>query len=85
MSKFYIPDKILYVCAGSKCYKKGGKELCKNLKAYTKHRFNKFDVEIIKIECTDRCKLAPILTIQPDNIWITECTEKKVIETLESL
>ena len=37
MSKFTVPDKVLYVCTGSKCGKKGGKEMYKLVKAYTKH------------------------------------------------
>lgn len=83
MSKFHTPDRIIYVCVGSKCSKKGGKDLCKNLKAYIKHQND--DVEVIKVECTDRCKFAPVLSIQPDNIWMKEYTEKKVFETLENL
>jgi NADH:ubiquinone oxidoreductase subunit E len=85
MSKFHSPDKILYVCVGSKCSKKGGKELCKTLKPYVKHHKDQYNIEVIKTECTDRCKFAPVLSIQPDNIWLKEYTERTVLETLAHL
>ena len=85
MRKFHIPDKIVYLCVGSKCSKKGNKDLCKTLKSYVKHHDDQYDIEVIKVECTDRCKFAPVLSIQPDNIWLKEYTEKKVFETLEGL
>ena len=87
MRKFHTPDKIVYVCVGSKCSKRGNKDLCKTLKSYIKHHEDQhdYDVEVIKIECTDRCKFAPVLSIQPDNIWLMEYTEKKVLETLNGI
>lgn len=85
MRKFHTPGKIVYVCTGSKCSKKGGKDLCKDLKSYVKHHHEYDDLEVIKVECTDRCKFAPVLSIQPDNIWLKEYTEKQVLDTLNSL
>lgn len=85
MSKFRTPDKILYVCVGSKCSKKGGKDLSKRLKAYSKNHTDTYDLEVIKVECTDRCRFAPVLSIQPDNIWLKEYTEKEVLEVLKRL
>ncbi|QEK52081.1 (2Fe-2S) ferredoxin domain-containing protein [Pedobacter aquae] len=81
MSKFYEPENIIYVCTGSKCAKKGGKDCYKSLKSYVKHT----DTEVIRIECTDRCKFAPVLNLQPQNIWLKEYTEKQVFKTLEEL
>ena len=83
MSKFEVPDKGIYICHGSKCGKKGGKDLYKSLKTYLKYTGKKGEIELIKIECTDRCKFAPVLTIQPDNIWLKEYTEKEVLRLLE--
>lgn len=83
MSKFHIPEKVVYVCVGSKCAKKGGKDLYKSLKSYLKHSGRKGEVEVIKVECTDRCKFAPVLSIQPDNIWLKEYTENEVLRLLE--
>ncbi|WP_304065707.1 (2Fe-2S) ferredoxin domain-containing protein [Pedobacter glucosidilyticus] len=81
MSKFYEPENIIYVCTGSKCAKRGGKDCYKSLKSYVKHT----DTEVIRIECTDRCKFAPILNLQPQNIWLKEYTEKQIFKTLDEL
>ena len=83
MSKFYIPEQVVYVCVGSKCAKKGGKDLYKSLKAYLKYTGKKQHVEIIKVECSDRCKFAPVLSIQPDNIWLKEYSEKEVLQIID--
>ena len=79
MSKFNIPERVIYVCVGSKCEKRGGKSMYKKLKSY------RGVVEIIKTDCTDRCEYAPVLSIQPDNIWLKEYSEKTVIKTLEEV
>jgi NADH:ubiquinone oxidoreductase subunit E len=84
MSKFSIPDKVVYVCVGNKCAKKGGKDLYKSVKAYLKYTGRKEKIEIIKVDCSDRCKFAPVLSIQPDNIWLKEYTEKEVLLLLEN-
>jgi (2Fe-2S) ferredoxin len=79
MSKYSIPEKVIYVCVGSKCGKRGGKDLCKLLKHFDKN------LEVIKTECTDRCKIAPVCSIQPGNIWLTEYSERQVLKVLEEL
>jgi (2Fe-2S) ferredoxin len=76
MGKFHQPEKAIFVCVGSKCGKRGGKEMCKELKHMLKEEGLKDEVEIIKTECTDRCKFAPILSVQPANIWLREYDEK---------
>ena len=83
MSKFHTPKRVIYICQGSKCIKRGGKDAYKSLKAYLKYTGKKEDIEIIKVECSDRCKFAPVLSIQPDNIWMKEYTEKEVLRILE--
>ena len=85
MSKFHIAETTLYICTGSKCSKKGSKELCKNLKTYLKRSNLKGDIELIKTECNDRCKYAPVLSVQPGNIWLKEYSEKEVLELLEDI
>jgi (2Fe-2S) ferredoxin len=76
MSKFHAPEKAIYICVGSKCGKRGGKEMCKELKDLIKEKGLKDEVEIVKTECTDRCKFAPILSVQPANVWLREYSEK---------
>ena len=80
MGKFTVPDKVLYVCTGSKCSKRGGKEMYKMVRAYTKH--SKDGIEVVETECTDRCKYAPVCAIQPDNIWLKEYHQKEVLKLL---
>ncbi len=81
MSKFTVPDKVLYVCTGKKCGKKGGKNMFKLAEAYAKHHRGEA-IEIIRTECTDRCDYAPVCTIQPGNIWLKEYKEKEVLKLL---
>lgn len=79
MSKpFSIPSKVIYICTGSKCKKQGGKELCKLFRDQAKGAGLKDAVEIIKTDCTDRCKFAPVLSIQPQNVWLHNVSEYQV-------
>ena len=50
--------------------------MCKELKDLIKEKGLKDEVEIVKTECTDRCKFAPILSVQPANVWLREYSEK---------
>ncbi len=85
MSKFQIPENTIYICQGSKCSKKGSRELYKNLKQHLKSSGMKDDIELIITECTDRCKFAPVLSAQPANIWLKEYTSKDVLKLLEDI
>ena len=79
MSKFHQPEKAIYVCVGSKCGKRGGKDMCKELKHLIKENGLKDTVEIVKTECTDRCKFAPVLSVQPANVWLKEYDERDAV------
>ncbi|WP_224746346.1 (2Fe-2S) ferredoxin domain-containing protein [Mucilaginibacter glaciei] len=80
MAKFTVPDKVLFVCTGSKCAKRGGKSLYKTAGKFVKD--GKGNVEVIRMECTDRCDWAPICTLSPGNIWLKEYEEKDVLKLL---
>ncbi len=84
MSKFHVPETALYLCTGSKCSKRGGKETYKYLKSYLK-KSGLDDIELIRTECTDRCKFAPVMAAQPRNIWLKEYTIKDVMQLLEQI
>ncbi len=71
------------MCVGSKCGKRGGKEMCKELKHLLKDAGLKDTVEVIKTECTDRCKYAPVLSVQPANVWLKEYNEKDASRVLQ--
>ena len=78
MSKnFETPDKVIYVCTGSKCKKKGGKDIGKLFRSMIKDLGLKGQVEVVKTECTDRCDFAPVMSFQPDNAWIHDVTEQQ--------
>jgi NADH:ubiquinone oxidoreductase subunit E len=80
MSKFPIPDTVLYVCTGSKCAKKGGKSMYKTARVLAKYDRS---FEVVRTECTDRCDWAPVCAIQPGNTWLKEYAEKDVLKLLQ--
>jgi NADH:ubiquinone oxidoreductase subunit E len=84
MSKgFNVPEKVIYVCTGSKCKKKGGKEIGKTLRNMIKDMGLKGKVEVVKTECTDRCDFAPVMSFQPDNVWLHHTTEEQAKQTFK--
>lgn len=85
MSKFEVPEKVIYMCMGSKCSKRGSKEYYKELKHFLKKNGLKNRIEIIQTECTDRCKFAPVLSAQPANVWLKEYTERELREMVEGM
>lgn len=78
MSKFSVPEKVLYVCTGSKCGKRGGKELYKKAEKFADYG----GFEVVRTECTDRCDYAPVCAIQPGNTWLKEYDPKDVLKLL---
>ena len=85
MSKFTIPDQTLYICTGSKCSKRGGKDTYKAAKSFLKHKPPGKQIELIRTECTDRCDYAPICAFQPGNTWLKEYKEKDVLKILGTM
>jgi NADH:ubiquinone oxidoreductase subunit E len=85
MSKFTIPDYTLYICTGSKCAKRGGKDAYKMVKAFLKHEYSGQHIELIRTECTDRCDYAPVCAIQPGNTWLKEYKQKDILKVLTDL
>jgi (2Fe-2S) ferredoxin len=76
------PEKILYVCTGSKCKKKGSKEMSKALRTYAKeHRLKSNSV--IRTHCTDNCKHGPVVCFQPNNAWHFHVDAPKGIELIK--
>jgi NADH:ubiquinone oxidoreductase subunit E len=83
MGKFMVPDHTVYVCTGSKCAKRGGKELYKATKGLHKHSNKR--IEIIRTDCTDNCDYAPVCAFQPGNMWLKEYRVKQVLAMIEEL
>ncbi|MCC9167674.1 (2Fe-2S) ferredoxin domain-containing protein [Pontibacter sp. XAAS-A31] len=80
---FNIPEKVIYVCTGSKCKKKGGKDIGKLFRTMIKDMGLKNEVEVIKTDCTDRCDFAPVMSFQPDNAWLKQATEAEAKQAFE--
>lgn len=83
MKKVEFPEKSIFICVGSKCGKY--KEIRKHLKEAIKDKGLKQEVEIFKMECTDRCKHAPILCVQPQNEWYSEASYRDIDEIVKEL
>jgi NADH:ubiquinone oxidoreductase subunit E len=85
MSKDFSPitECILYVCCGSKCKKRGGKHLYRQLKQSVKEKRLKLKVQVIKTGCTDHCKRGPVITMMPKNEWHFEANDEKALSLLE--
>lgn len=79
------PDCVIYTCCGSKCKKRGGKHLYKELKAWVKKEHVKGTVQVIKTGCTDRCKMGPVIAVMPENKWHLEVSEEKAKQIFENI
>jgi NADH:ubiquinone oxidoreductase subunit E len=79
------PECVLYVCCGSKCKPKGGKQLFKQLKKDVKHRHLRKHIEVIKTGCTDRCKAGPVIASMPMNDWHLNMDEQSTALLLDSV
>lgn len=84
MSKHtYTPSRILYICTGEKCKKRGSKEISKTLREYCDaHRL---DVGVIRTHCTDNCKHGPVACLQPANEWHFHVDEPTGLALLKKL
>jgi (2Fe-2S) ferredoxin len=78
-----VPEKVIYVCNGSSCKKRGGKELRKYFERFADR--SNLDIQVIKTGCTDNCKNAPIVCVQPDNHWFGKTDLRKAEEIIGSL
>ena len=85
MSEFKEPKHVVFVCTGDKCSKRGGKSFYKQAKSLLKMFGKRDEIELVKVDCFDRCKFAPVLTFQPENIWCKEYHEKEMLRKLEEL
>lgn len=77
MKKIDAPGKVIFICDGKKCGKYN-KEIYKGFKQGVKAAGLKKDVEVVCMECTDNCKTAPNVCLQPQNIWIGEVEERDI-------
>ncbi|AIJ37516.1 hypothetical protein FPSM_01021 [Flavobacterium psychrophilum] len=83
MSTVEFPKKALFICNGSKCGKH--KEIKKQFKSSIKEGGLHKTIEIFKIECSGRCKYAPIVYAQPQNNWYENVDLEKAKKIIEKM
>ena len=81
----HTPRKLIYICTGEKCKKRGSKEISKLLRGYAEDPRLDDEVGIIRTHCTDNCKHGPVICLQPENTWHFHVDEHKAIVLLKSL
>jgi len=79
-----VPGCVLYVCCGSKCKKRGGKQLYKQMKGWVKTQRLRQSMQVIKTGCTDNCKRGPVVAVMPRNEWHFDVNEEKALSLLEN-
>lgn len=79
-----IPSKVLYICTGEKCKKRGSKEISKMLRDYVDDH-DLEGIDIIRTHCTDNCKHGPVVCLQPANEWHFHVDEHNAINLLKKL
>jgi NADH:ubiquinone oxidoreductase subunit E len=83
MSENEFSKRAIFVCNGSKCGKH--KEVKKYFKEAIKEYSLKKEVEIIKMECTGRCKSAPVVYETIENHWIEKATISQLQKLIQKL
>lgn len=85
MPKTRLTDRteLVAICHGSDCRKEGAKEIYKTVKRCTRKAGLGKKRLIVKTKCTGHCKQAPIVVVQPSDVWIEEATEEAVLAALE--
>ncbi|BDD09718.1 hypothetical protein FUAX_21500 [Fulvitalea axinellae] len=80
-----VPGITVFVCNSSKCKKKGGKDLYRGLKKDVKEEGLKSKVKLQKTDCTGNCKLAPVISLQPMNIWYGKADDETKEEIMRKI
>ena len=78
------PARLIYICTGEKCKKRGSKEISKLLRKRADH-FGSDTVGVIRTHCTDNCKHGPVVCLQPENSWHFHVDEHKAMQLLDHL
>ncbi|MFT2011106.1 (2Fe-2S) ferredoxin domain-containing protein [Pontibacter sp. 13R65] len=67
-------NKIIFMCSGFTCNKKGGEENIVALRASIKENALEAEVHTIKTLCTGQCESGPTMLVHPDGVWYREMT-----------
>lgn len=79
-----IPEKVVYICTGEKCKKRGSKEISKSLRQYVED-YDLNTIDVIRTHCTDNCKHGPVMCMQPANEWHFHVDEHNAISLLKKM
>ena len=83
MPKLKVPyQHVVVICHGSDCKKKGASALLKQTKSSLKTVNANKDTMIVRSHCTGMCKKAPVVCLQPANIWLTQAKPKTLKEQI---
>ncbi len=77
-SKMKLPKKTFLVCTGKKCGSKGGNAHYKNLRGMVRKEGMKDEVQVMRLQCTGHCKMAPLVGVMPKNKWYGQTDDTKV-------
>ncbi len=70
-------SKILYFCTGGCCTRNGAEEIIRETRALLKTENQYQNTHTVKTLCSGQCEHAPVMMVQPDNIWYKEIDEQK--------
>lgn len=79
----HTPHKVLYICTGEKCKKRGSKDTSKVLERYVKDFRLDDEIGIIRTHCTDNCKHGPVVCLQPPGEWHFHVDEHQALALLK--
>lgn len=82
MKNIQHPGKVVFICDGKKC-SNYSRAIRRGFKEAIRENGLKNDVAVVRMDCTDNCKCAPVICLQPHNIWIGEVTEYAVPALVE--
>lgn len=74
--------KVL-ICQKSNCWKKGGKQVCTEIKSKLEDLGLEKEIPIKKTGCLSQCKKAPALVMMPDKARYTKVKPKQVAKMVE--
>lgn len=75
-------QNMVVVCQGKDCKSAGGKEVLDGVKSALKDLGAHKQTMIVKSKCMGQCKRAPVMSVQPDNVWVTEASEESAAATI---
>ena len=84
-SKFDRIENVLLICNGKDCKKRGAKELRKAARSKLREMGKRRSTHIVRTKCNGFCKIAPVVSIQPQNVWLSETDEEEIQRVIEEI